>query len=142
MLDRRTEDSPEVMFTSRGDTLSNLDAVIVVADSSGTYALEVYSLNSVPYLRVKRDIGRTDDGRPIWSTRARSLFAPIDSTQAAVRGCRIGEHEDPFILGIAPIYKDVPDWRPTRTWRFDRGTEALREITPAGTICSLLMRGE
>jgi hypothetical protein len=142
VLDTTKEDSPDPMFTSRGDTLSDFDAVIIAADTSGTYALEVYSLNGVRYARIKRDVGRTADGYPIWSTRARSTFPITNSPQAVVRGCRIADHEDPFIFGIAAIYAEVPDWHPTRTWKFDRHNETLREVPPTGTICSRMLREE
>ncbi len=142
VLDTAKEDSPELMFTSRGDTLSDFDAVIIAAGTSGTYALEVYSLNGVRYARIKRDVGRTADGYPIWSTRARSTFPFTDSTQGVVRGCRVGDHEDPFVFGIAAIYADVPDWHPTRTWKFDRNNETLRKVPPTGTICSRMLREE
>jgi hypothetical protein len=142
LLDATKEDSPDPMFTSRGDTLSDFDAVIIAADTSGTYALDVYSLNGVRYARIKRDVGRTADGYPIWSTRARSTFPVTNSPQAVVRGCRVADREDPFIFGIARIYAEVPDWHPTRTWKFDRGNETLREVPPTGTICSRMLREE
>ncbi len=142
VLDTAREDSPGVMFTSRGDTLSGFDGVIVAADSSGTYALEVYSLNGVRYARIKRAVGRTPDGYPVWSTRARSLFPLTTATQSVVRGCRIGGNEDPFIFGVAPIHADVPDWHPTRMWKFDRNSETISEVSPAGTICSRMLREE
>ena len=54
----------------------------------------------------------------------------------------MGDHEDPFIFGIAAIYAHVPDWHPTRMWKFDRNSEIIGEVSPAGTICSRMMREE
>ena len=142
VLDSAREGSPDPMFTSRGDTVSDFDGVIIGVDSSGTYALEVYSLNGVRFARIKRAMGRTSDGYLTWSTRARSLFPFTDSTQAVVRGCQIGGRENPFVFGVAAIYAQVPDWHPTRTWRFDPQTETISEVPAAGATCARMLREE
>src|ERR1700676_3843179 len=62
-LDRVREGSPDTLITARGDTLTDFDGVIIGgSDSTGWFALDVYSVNNTRYARIKKSVGRTADG--------------------------------------------------------------------------------
>jgi hypothetical protein len=120
--------------TRSGDTLVYVGGGML----DENYGAAEYKKNGARYVRIAQLLGNKPDGWPIWSTRARTILPPMDSTQALLFGgmCGINDKSDPYVLAIpAPgrvdaVYRDI-----RHAWRFDRETETLREIPTANVVC-------
>jgi hypothetical protein len=131
---------PNVVLPN-GDTIKLLDGAMMDAGASKVYGFDRYRKNSTQYLRIQRIVGYKPPGNldfPVWLTRARLRLPPMDSTDVVTEGlCRINGKSDPSILAIAAKVGDSVHFHARHAWRFDRGTETLREIPTAGVTCAL-----
>jgi hypothetical protein len=119
--------------TPSGDTLVSMGGGMLDDD----YGADQYRKNATRYLRVQRVVGRTSDGKAIWSTRARVPLPAMDSTQWLMFAgmCGIDDKPDHYVFAVAvanddSVYRDIRG-----AWRFDRATETLRAIPTANVLC-------
>lgn len=133
LLDAMREDSPKLIATPRGDTLSVQGGVGFGNDTLHAYAIEIYSWNGTGFVRIKRIVTMKADGYPQWSTLVRSIVAPVDSGQSVVLECQTENKHDPYVFGT--VLTGSYPWSPLHAWRFDTTTVQLRETTTTNMKC-------
>jgi hypothetical protein len=122
------------VVTRSGDTLLNIGGGMLDEE----YGAGEYRKNSATYVIIERSLGHKSNGMPIWSTRARLLLPPMDSTQTLFFAgmCGIDDKSDPFVLAIPAAGPSDSVYRNIRhAWRFDRATETLQVIQTSRVSC-------
>lgn len=116
-----------------GDTLTNLGGGMLDED----YGATEYQRNGLSFVRIAKSVGRREDGKPVWSTRARLKLPPRDPSQDFFFAgmCGTDNKPDRFILAIAvtegdSVYRDIG-----HAWRFERTNETVRPIATTNVAC-------
>lgn len=134
ILDALVSDTPAVI--PNGDTLRNLGGGMI--DEDMKYGINRHTRNSTHYFRIRRLLGNKPNGKAVWSTLARVMLPPMDSTEVLlIEGlCKTNGKSDRFIFGIVGTVGDSVDFHARRAWRFDLASETLREIPTVGVTCA------
>ena len=102
------------------------------------YGIDLYTKNSVPYIRITKTIAWAPGGKAIDSTVARTRLVPLDSTEEVITEglCSVNEVHDPFVFGIVRPVGDSVQWQASHAWRFDVKSGTIREISVSGVKCA------